>query len=113
MGIGSKTIDSVFHTNRADALEDLAGGDLDELVDELAPVQLLVIDEVSTCGAMALEVISRRMQQVARVLWRRRFRCAPPVEMGPVRWQWRAFGGRLRPAPARAQHELDGRHASH
>jgi len=53
LGTGSKTIDSVFHTNRADALEDLAGEQLDALVDELTPVKLLVIDEVSTCGAMA------------------------------------------------------------
>ena len=83
LGAGSKTIDSVFHTNRADAILDLAGEELDELVDELALVQLLVIDEMSTCGAMALGVISRRMQQVARVLWRRRFHCAPPADMGP------------------------------
>ena len=31
-------------------------------------------------------MVSRRMQQVARVLWRRKFRCPPPDEMGP-------FGG--------------------
>ena len=55
------------------------------LVDELTTVKLVVIDEVSTCGAVALEVTSRRTQQVAQVLWRRRFRCAPP-DLGP-------FGG--------------------
>ena len=32
---------------------------------------------------MAFEVISRRMQQVARALWRRCFRCASPDDMGP------------------------------
>ena len=40
-------------------------------------------------GAAPLEIVSRRMQQVARVLWRRRAlgsassRCAPPEGMGP------------------------------
>ena len=86
LGTGSRTIDSVFHTNRADAVEDLTGDALDTLVSDLESVELLVIDEISTCGAAALEVVSRRMQQVARVLWRRRLRCPPPDEMGP-------FGG--------------------
>ena len=48
LGAGSKTTSNVFHTNRADALEDLAGERLDALVDELTPVKLLVIDEVSS-----------------------------------------------------------------
>ena len=86
LGTGSRTIDSIFHTNRADAGEDLTGPDLDTLVDELEYVQLMVIDEISTCGAASLEVVSRRMQQVARVLWRRNFRCAPPANLG-------SFGG--------------------
>ena len=33
LGAGSKTIDRVFHTSRADALEYLAGDQLDALVD--------------------------------------------------------------------------------
>ena len=86
LGVGSKTIDSVFHTNRADAVEDLTGDSLDNIVSELESVELLVIDEISTCGAAALEVVSRRMQQVARVLWRRKFGSAPPVDLSP-------FGG--------------------
>ena len=55
-------------------------------------MELLVVDKVSTWGAASLEIVSRRMQQVARVLWRRRAlgsggsRCAPPEDMGP-------FGG--------------------
>ena len=76
----------MFRTNRADAVADLTGDALDNLVSDLESVELLVIDEISTCGAAPLEVVSRRMQQVARVLWRRRFRCPPPDEMGP-------FGG--------------------
>ena len=48
--------------------------------------RLLVIDEVSTCGAAAFEIVSRRMQQMARVLWRRHFATPPPEEMAP-------FGG--------------------
>ena len=86
LGTGSRTIDSIFHTNRADAGEDLTGVDLDNLVDELQHVQFILIDEISTCGAASLEVVSRRMQQVARVLWRRNFKSAPPANMGP-------FGG--------------------
>ena len=86
LGSGARTIESVFHTNRADAVEDLTGDALDTLVADLESVELLVIDEIFNSGAAALEVVSRRMQQVARVLWRRRFRCEPPDDMGP-------FGG--------------------
>ena len=86
LGSGSRTIDSVFHTNQSAAHDDLAGAYLDQFVNEMESVELLVIDEVSTCGAASLEVINRRMQQVARVLWRNRFRSPPPDDMGP-------FGG--------------------
>ena len=78
LGTGSRTIDSIFHTNQADAGDDLTGTDLDELVRQLEHIEFIVIDEISTCGAAALEVVSRRMRQVARVLWRRRFHCEPP-----------------------------------
>ena len=77
LGTGARTIDSIFHTNRAEAAEDLKGPELDVLVDELGCVEFIVIDEISTCGAATLEVVSRRMQQVARVLWRRRFGSPP------------------------------------
>ena len=70
LGTGARTIDSIFHTNRDAASEDLTGEDLDKLVDELRSVEMVVIDEISTCSASTLEVVSRRMQQVARVLWR-------------------------------------------
>ena len=86
LGSGATTIDSIFHTNHASAAEDLAGDRLDELVNLLEAVELLVIDEVSTCGAAALGIISRLMQRVARVLWRRRFSSEPPDDMPP-------FGG--------------------
>ena len=86
LGTGSRTVDSVFHADRDDAVEDLAGAALDNLVSDLESVELPVIDEISTCGVAPLEVVSRRMQQVARVLWRRRFRCPPPDDTGP-------FGG--------------------
>ena len=80
-GVGCKTNNSGFHTNRADAMEDLTG-------------ELLVIDEISNCGAAALEEVSRRMQQVARVFWRRKFGSEP------FRGHWRAIHGRLRSTPA-------------
>ena len=82
-GSGARTIDSIFHTNRDSASEDLAGDQLDNLANLLKHVELLVVDEVSTFGAASFEIVSRRMQQVARVLWRRRFRCPPPEDMGP------------------------------
>ena len=86
LGSGSRTIDSIFRTNREDAGQDLVGVDLDRLVEELKHVQLIVIDEISTCGAAALQVISRRMQQVAISTWRHKFKCEPPADMG-------SFGG--------------------
>ena len=84
----------------------MTGDALDNLVGDLEPVELLVIDEISTCGAAALEVVSRGMQQVARVLRRRRFRRPPPGDAGP-------FGGIgalliCDFAQARAEYELDG-----
>ena len=86
LGTGARTIDSIFHTNRNDASEDLTGENLDTLVEELRGVELVVIDEISTCSASTLEVVSRRMQQVSRVLWRERFGSPPPDDLGP-------FGG--------------------
>ena len=41
-------------------------------------VQLLVIDEISIVGAAQFEIVSRRLDQVRMVLWRERFRAAPP-----------------------------------
>jgi len=72
LGDGARTIDSVFHTNSENAAEDLSGENLDRLVDRLRHVQLLVIDEVSTVGAPSFEIISRRLEQVGKVLWRER-----------------------------------------
>ena len=39
LGTGARTIDSIFHTNRNDANEDLTGEDLDKLVEELRGVK--------------------------------------------------------------------------
>ena len=111
-GIGPFTVHSVFHTNRADSVEDLIRYELDNLVCELQSVELLVIGEVSTCGAAPLEVVSRRMQQVACVLWRRRFRCPPPDDLGPFGGiDARLIGDLVK--FAHAEYELDGRDAPH
>lgn len=83
---GSRTIGNIFHTSRGDAAEDLIGADLDNLVDELQHAQLIVVDNISTFGAASLEVVSKRMQQVARVLWRTNIKGDHPANMGP-------FGG--------------------
>ena len=50
LGSGSCTLDSVFHTNGADASQERVGESLDCLVDILRPVRLIVIDEISTVG---------------------------------------------------------------
>ena len=86
LGGGSRTIDSIFHTNADSASEDLVGDKLDALVAELRHVQLLLVDEISTVGAAQFELMNRRLQQVARVLFRDRTGAQPPLDMGP-------FGG--------------------
>ena len=86
LGGGFRTIDSIFRTNAHNASEDLVGDNLDALVAELRHVQLLLVDEISTVGAAQFEVMNRRLQQVARVLFRERTGAEPPLDMGP-------FGG--------------------
>ena len=73
LGGGARTVDSIFHTNTKKAAQDLKGSDLDDLVALLRDVELLVIDEISTVGAAAFELISRRLEQVGKVLWLQRF----------------------------------------
>ena len=55
------------------AAQDLKGNDLNDLVALLRDVELLVIDEISTVGAAVFELISRRLEQVGKVLWLQRF----------------------------------------
>ena len=86
LGDGARTVDSVFHTNTDNASEDLSGEGLDKAVDMLRHVQLLVIDEVSTLGAPAFEIVCRRLEQVGKVVWRHRFEQPPPESLG-------GFGG--------------------
>jgi hypothetical protein len=86
LGSGSRTIDSVFHTNAAAAAEDLLGVSLDKFMDIMRPVRLLVVDEISTVGAAQFAIMAKRLQQAGRVLWRERFQQAPPDDLGP-------FGG--------------------
>ena len=82
LGGGAQTIDSIFHTNSQDALEDLIGDRLDRLVAELRRVELVLIDEISTVGAAQFEIINRRLQQVSRVVHREQFGMEPPDDMG-------------------------------
>ena len=86
LGSGSRTIDSIFHTNTDDAANDLVGDELDRLIQELRPVRLIVVDEISTVGAAQFAIMARRLQQVGRVLWRERFRREPRGDLG-------SFGG--------------------
>ncbi len=82
LGGGARIIDSIFHTNVDEAQQDLVGEQLDRLVEELRHVELLLIDEISMVGAAQLEIVNRRLQQVARVLHRERFGTEPPEDMG-------------------------------
>ena len=41
-------------------------------------VQLLVIDGISIVGAAQFQIVSRRLDQVRKALWRERFHKAPP-----------------------------------
>ena len=86
LGSGSCTIDSIFHTNAAEASQDLVGESLDRLVNALRPVRLIVIDEISTVGASQFAIIAKRLSQAARVLYRERFQQHPPDDLG-------SFGG--------------------
>ena len=60
LGGGSRTIDSIVHTNVDEAHYDLVGEQLDKLVEELRHVELLLIDGISTVGAAQLEIANRR-----------------------------------------------------
>ena len=62
------------------------GEALDKLVGLLREVQLLVIDEVSTLGAAQFEIMSRRLEQVGKVVWRARHGDAAPDSLN-------GFGG--------------------
>ena len=86
LGDGASTIDSVFHTNSDNAKEDLSGDALDRLLEKLRHVKLLVLDEISTVGAAQFEIISRRLDQVGKALWRERTGQAPPDDL-------QGFGG--------------------
>ena len=75
LGGGACTIDSLFQTQQVD---DLSSDALDRLVGQLRHVELLVIDEISMVGAGQFEMISRRLEQVAKALWQeRRMNCQP------------------------------------
>ena len=61
----------------------MTGEDLDQLVETPRSVELLLVDEISTCGAVALEIVSRRLHQDVRLLWRKHFNTEPPDDLGP------------------------------
>ena len=86
LGGGARTVDSIFHTNSDNAGEDKMGEQLDDLVEMLRDVEMLVLDEVSTIGAASFEIISRRLEQVGKVLWRERYGTRAPEDLG-------GFGG--------------------
>ena len=66
LGGGATTIDSLFQIQDA---SDLGSEALDRLVEVLRCTELLVIDEISMVGAGQFEMISRRLEQVAKALW--------------------------------------------
>ena len=86
LGAGARTIDSVFRLGGETAADDLEGPDLDSFVLEFGNLQLLVIDEISTVGAAQFEMMSRRLEQLGKSLWRRSRGTEPPPDLG-------GFGG--------------------
>ena len=86
LGGGASTIDSIFRFGGDNKDQDLEGTALDELIKEIGDAELLVIDEISTVGAGQLEMISRRLEQVAKAKWQFRFNTKPPASFG-------GFGG--------------------
>ena len=76
VGGGASTIDSIFKLRGAHAESDLEGAALDSFVEIFQGVELLVIDEISMVGAYQLEMMHRRLQQVQKVVCRRRFGAA-------------------------------------
>ena len=49
---------------------------------QLRDAELLLIDEISTVGAGQFEMISRRLEQVGKALWRERVGTEPPRDLG-------------------------------
>ena len=72
--------------NPALCKEDLTSEALDNFVARLRDVELLLIDEISTVGAGQFEMISRRLEQLSKALWRERAGAEPPEDLG-------GFGG--------------------
>ena len=86
LGGGATTIDSVFRLAGEQSEKDLTGDALDALVAAFESTELLIVDEISTVGAAQFEMMSRRLEQVGKVLWRRRTNTEPPDDLG-------GFGG--------------------
>ena len=74
IGGGARTIDSVSHTNTDNADEDLVGEELDRRV--------ALLEDVELVGAAQFEIMKRRLEQVGKVWWRRRFGTRPPDNQG-------------------------------
>ena len=88
LGGGATTIDSLFRTQEA---EDLSSEALDRLVEQVRHAELLVIDEISMVGAGQFEMISRRLEQVAKALWQERRTGRQPLAALPE--DFNGFGG--------------------
>ena len=86
MGAGAKTIDSIFKLAGDDGKDDLDGAKLHEFVESVRQSRLLVIDEISMVSAEQLELVSRRLEQAAKILYRERHGRRAPASFG-------GFGG--------------------
>jgi hypothetical protein len=86
LGGGAVTIHSLFKLSGQSSEEDLTGEKLDIFVAQLRDAELVLIDEISTVGAGQFEMISRRLEQVGKALWRERVGTEPPSDLG-------GFGG--------------------
>ena len=76
---GAKNIDSVFKLTGEDSRKDLVGPKLSEFVESLKHARILVIDDISTVSGVQFEMVSRRLEQAAKVLYRQRYGLRAPA----------------------------------
>ncbi len=86
MGTGALTIDTLFKLAGKNKDQDLSSEAADTFVAMVRQARMLVIDEISMVNPELLLMISRRLEQAAKQLYRERYGSEPPESFG-------GFGG--------------------
>ena len=86
MGIGALTIDTFFKLAGENKEQDLTSEAADAFVAMVRQARMLVIDEISMVNPEQLLMISRRLEQAAKQIFRERYDREPPDSFG-------GFGG--------------------